>query len=70
LLKLLSFDMVFSGVHRILYDYVAQRRAVIYTPVFDSSQFPVLYLDRNAWTANPTRQSTQYAEAAARPVPE
>lgn len=68
--NLIALAMLFKVVKRILNDYDSQRRAGIKTPVFDSSQFPDLDLDRNAWPANPTRQSTQDAEAAAKPVPE
>ncbi|MOA40618.1 hypothetical protein D3C78_1625100 [compost metagenome] len=38
---------------RILRDYDDQRAAGITTPVFDSSKFPDLDLDRQAWPANP-----------------
>jgi len=40
---------------RILNDYDNQRAAGIKTPVFDSSQFPDLDLDRKAWPANPVK---------------
>jgi AGCS family alanine or glycine:cation symporter len=40
---------------RILNDYDNQRAAGIKTPVFDSSQFPDLDLDRKAWPANPAK---------------
>ena len=42
----------------ILNDYDNQRAAGIKTPVFDSSQFPDLGLDRKAWPANPVKAET------------
>ncbi|KPW44051.1 Sodium/alanine transporter [Pseudomonas syringae pv. antirrhini] len=68
--NLIALAMLFKVVKRILNDYDAQRRAGIKTPVFDSSQFPDLDLDRSAWPANPSRQSTHDAELAGKPAPE
>ena len=49
---------------RILNDYDNQRAAGIKTPVFDSSQFPDLDLDRKAWPANPVKpEPTAHASA-------
>ncbi|MNP64712.1 hypothetical protein D3C76_1602300 [compost metagenome] len=53
---------------RILRDYDDQRAAGIKTPVFDSSKFPDLDLDRQAWPANPPTVTTK-AEAVPQGVP-
>jgi hypothetical protein len=49
------FVALFKIAMRILNDYDNQRAAGIKTPVFDSSQFPDLDLDRKAWPANPVK---------------
>ncbi|MNI81107.1 hypothetical protein D3C73_1376910 [compost metagenome] len=38
-------------------DYDDQRKAGIKQPVFDSSKFADLDLDRNAWPANPQAET-------------
>lgn len=47
--NLIALAMLFKVGLRILQDYDAQRKAGIATPVFDSSQFPDLDLDLQAW---------------------
>ena len=47
--NLIALAMLFKVGLRILQDYDAQRKAGIDTPVFDSSQFPDLDLDLQAW---------------------
>ena len=68
--NLIALAMLFKIVKRILGDYDAQRRAGIKTPVFDSSKFPDLDLDRNAWPANPSQTPVHDAEVAGKPAPE
>ncbi|MNJ01013.1 hypothetical protein D3C73_1605120 [compost metagenome] len=53
---------------RILRDYDDQRAAGIKTPVFDSSKFPDLDLDLNAWPANPPAAAKAEAEAQGVPA--
>lgn len=52
--NLIALFLLFKVGMRILRDYDDQRSAGIRTPVFDSSKFPDLDLDRNAWPANPS----------------
>ncbi|CAH0274879.1 alanine/glycine:cation symporter family protein [Pseudomonas brassicacearum] len=52
--NLIALFLLFKVGMRILRDYDDQRSAGIKTPVFDSSKFPDLDLDRNAWPANPS----------------
>ena len=68
--NLIALAMLFKIVKRILGDYDAQRRAGIKTPVFDSSKFPDLDLDRTAWPANPSQTPVHDAEVAGKPAPE
>jgi len=60
--NLFALAFLFKIAMRILNDYDNQRAAGIKTPVFDSSQFPDLDLDRKAWPANPVK--TEAAPAA------
>jgi len=53
--NLFALAFLFKIAMRILNDYDNQRAAGIKTPVFDSSQFPDLDLDRKAWPANPVQ---------------
>ena len=66
--NLIALAMLFKVAMRILRDYDAQRKAGIKTPVFDSSQFPDLDLDRNAWPANPSHTPVNPVEATAKPA--
>ncbi|MBX8483291.1 alanine/glycine:cation symporter family protein [Pseudomonas cichorii] len=66
--NLIALALLFKVAMRILRDYDEQRKAGIKTPVFDSSKFPDLDLDRNAWPANPTQQPQTGAEAAGKPA--
>ena len=52
--NLIALFLLFKVGMRILRDYDDQRSAGIKTPVFDSSKFPDLDLDRKAWPANPS----------------
>ncbi|BAP42545.1 alanine:cation symporter family protein [Pseudomonas sp. 21LCFQ02] len=67
--NLLALALLFKVAMRILRDYDDQRAAGIKTPVFDSSKFPDLDLDRNAWPANPTQQPQVKAGENAESVP-
>jgi len=53
--NLFALAFLFKIAMRILNDYDGQRAAGIKTPVFDSSKFPDLDLDRKAWPANPVK---------------
>ena len=53
--NLFALAFLFKIAMRLLKDYDDQRAAGIKTPVFDSSQFPDLDLDRKAWPANPVQ---------------
>lgn len=66
--NLIALAMLFKVAMRILRDYDAQRKAGVKTPVFDSSQFPDLDLDRNAWPANPSHTPVNPVEATAKPA--
>ena len=66
--NLIALFLLFKVGMRILRDYDDQRAAGIKTPVFDSSKFPDLDLDLNAWPANPPAAATK-AEAEAQGVP-
>jgi AGCS family alanine or glycine:cation symporter len=55
--NLIALFLLFKVGMRILRDYDDQRAAGIKTPVFDSSKFPDLDLDRQAWPANPPAAS-------------
>ena len=52
--NLIALFLLFKVGMRILRDYDDQRSAGIKTPVFDSSKFPDLDLDRKAWPASPS----------------
>ncbi|WP_030139109.1 alanine/glycine:cation symporter family protein [Pseudomonas fluorescens] len=52
--NLIALFLLFKVGMRILRDYDDQRSAGIKVPVFDSSKFPDLDLDRNAWPATPS----------------
>ncbi|MET0613537.1 alanine/glycine:cation symporter family protein [Pseudomonas caspiana] len=66
--NLIALAMLFKVAMRILRDYDAQRKAGIKTPVFDSSQFPDLDLDRTAWPANPDQTPVNPVDATAKPA--
>lgn len=66
--NLIALAMLFKVAMRILRDYDAQRKAGIKTPVFDSSKFPDLDLDRAAWPANPSQIPVNPAEVTAKPA--
>jgi AGCS family alanine or glycine:cation symporter len=57
--NLIALFLLFKVGMRILRDYDAQRSAGIKTPVFDSSKFPDLDLDRKAWPATPSASAPQ-----------
>ena len=56
--NLLALAMLFNVGLRVMRDYDKQRKAGIKQPVFDSSQFPDLDLDRAAW---PVPNATEMA---------
>jgi AGCS family alanine or glycine:cation symporter len=60
--NLIALFLLFKVGMRILRDYDDQRAAGIKTPVFDSSKFPDLDLDLNAWPANPPAATKAQAE--------
>ena len=51
--NLVALALLFKVGLRVMRDYDDQRKAGIGQPVFDSSKFADLDLDRNAWPANP-----------------
>jgi AGCS family alanine or glycine:cation symporter len=61
--NLIALAMLFKIALRVLNDYDAQRKAGIKTPVFDSSQFPDLDLDLQAWPKPGTAQPAATATA-------
>jgi AGCS family alanine or glycine:cation symporter len=61
--NLIALAMLFKIALRVLKDYDAQRKAGIKTPVFDSSQFPDLDLDLQAWPKPGTAQPVENAKA-------
>ncbi|WHS60309.1 alanine/glycine:cation symporter family protein [Pseudomonas sp. G2-4] len=63
--NLIALFLLFKVGMRILRDYDDQRSAGIKVPVFDSSKFPDLDLDRNAWPANPSAPVAQSDAAKA-----
>ncbi|GAB7530335.1 alanine/glycine:cation symporter family protein [Pseudomonas sp. 3A(2025)] len=67
--NLIALALLFKVAMRILRDYDDQRKAGIKTPVFDSSKFPDLDLDRNAWPANPSQTPQVKTGETADPVP-
>jgi AGCS family alanine or glycine:cation symporter len=64
--NLIALAMLFKIGLRILRDYDDQRKAGIKTPVFDSSQFPDLDLDLQAWPKPGSEQPVAMPEAADR----
>ncbi|WP_342654038.1 alanine/glycine:cation symporter family protein [Pseudomonas sp. F3-2] len=69
--NLIALAMLFKVGLRILQDYDAQRKAGIDTPVFDSSQFPDLDLDLQAWPKPGHAQSVATpAVASSKPATE
>lgn len=71
LVNLIALAMLFKVGMRILRDYDEQRKAGIKTPVFDSSKFPDLDLDLQAWPKTPAAQSAEaQPEAIGSPVTE
>ena len=63
--NLIALFLLFKVGMRILRDYDDQRSAGIKVPVFDSSKFPDLDLDRKAWPANPSAPVAQPDAATA-----
>ncbi|KQW33720.1 MULTISPECIES: alanine/glycine:cation symporter family protein [Pseudomonas] len=63
--NLIALFLLFKVGMRILRDYDDQRSAGIKTPVFDSSKFPDLDLDRKAWPANPSASAAKPDTAVA-----
>ncbi|NUT83199.1 alanine/glycine:cation symporter family protein [Pseudomonas brassicacearum] len=63
--NLIALFLLFKVGMRLLRDYDDQRSAGIKTPVFDSSKFPDLDLDRKAWPANPSAPVTKPDAVAA-----
>ncbi len=63
--NLIALFLLFKVGMRILRDYDDQRSAGIRTPVFDSSKFPDLDLDRKAWPANPSTSAAKPDAAVA-----
>jgi AGCS family alanine or glycine:cation symporter len=63
--NLIALFLLFKVGMRILRDYDDQRSAGIKTPVFDSSKFPDLDLDRKAWPATPSTPVTKPDAAVA-----
>jgi len=67
--NLVALAMLFKVGMRILRDYDDQRKAGIKTPVFDSSRFPDLDLDLQAWPNNPQPEPAEAkAEVARKPA--
>jgi AGCS family alanine or glycine:cation symporter len=66
--NLIALAMLFKIALRVLKDYDAQRKAGIKTPVFDSSQFPDLDLDLQAWPKPGTAQPVANAAISGKPV--
>ncbi|WP_434654391.1 alanine:cation symporter family protein [Pseudomonas sp. Z1-14] len=63
--NLIALFLLFKVGMRILRDYDDQRSAGIKVPVFDSSKFPDLDLDRKAWPANPSTPAAESGNASA-----
>ncbi|WP_434559572.1 alanine:cation symporter family protein [Pseudomonas sp. Z5-35] len=63
--NLIALFLLFKVGMRILRDYDDQRSAGIKVPVFDSSKFPDLDLDRNAWPATPSAPVAESGNAPA-----
>ncbi|WP_434626787.1 alanine:cation symporter family protein [Pseudomonas sp. Z1-29] len=63
--NLIALFLLFKVGMRILRDYDDQRSAGIKVPVFDSSKFPDLDLDRKAWPANPSTPAAESGNAPA-----
>ncbi|WP_256676645.1 alanine:cation symporter family protein, partial [Pseudomonas sp. PICF6] len=63
--NLIALFLLFKVGMRILRDYDDQRSAGIKVPVFDSSKFPDLDLDRKAWPANPSAPVAAPGKASA-----
>ncbi|MFI8395023.1 alanine/glycine:cation symporter family protein [Pseudomonas sp. NPDC079367] len=66
--NLVALAMLFKVGLRVMRDYDEQRRAGVKQPVFDSSKFADLDLDRNAWPVNPPAAAGQ-TETAPQGVP-
>lgn len=66
--NLVALAMLFKVGLRVMRDYDEQRRAGVKQPVFDSSKFADLDLDRNAWPVNPPAAAAQ-TETAPQGVP-
>ncbi|MGE8323710.1 MAG: sodium:alanine symporter, partial [Pseudomonas sp.] len=63
-----ALALLFKVGLRVMRDYDDQRKAGIDQPVFDSSKFADLDLDRNAWPANPqVETATDKAVGQAQP---
>ncbi|WP_434608791.1 alanine:cation symporter family protein [Pseudomonas sp. D2-30] len=63
--NLIALFLLFKVGMRILRDYDDQRSAGIKVPVFDSSKFPDLDLDRKAWPASPSAPAADSGNAPA-----
>ncbi|WP_325918732.1 alanine/glycine:cation symporter family protein [Pseudomonas frederiksbergensis] len=63
--NLIALFLLFKVGMRILRDYDDQRAAGIKVPVFDSSKFPDLDLDRKAWPATPSASAADAGNAPA-----
>ncbi|WP_434570588.1 alanine/glycine:cation symporter family protein [Pseudomonas sp. Z3-8] len=63
--NLIALFLLFKVGMRILRDYDDQRSAGIKVPVFDSSKFPDLDLDRKAWPATPSAPAAESGNAPA-----
>jgi AGCS family alanine or glycine:cation symporter len=55
--NLVALALLFKVGLRVMRDYDEQRKAGVKQPVFDSSKFADLDLDRNAWPANPQAET-------------
>ncbi len=67
--NLIALALLFKIGLRVMRDYDEQRRAGVKQPVFDSSKFADLDLDRAAWPANP-QVETVADNAAAQAQPQ
>ena len=56
--NLIALTLLFNIGLRVMRDYDVQRKAGIKQPVFDSSKFPDLDLDRNAWPVPAAAETT------------
>ncbi|WP_010447733.1 alanine:cation symporter family protein, partial [Pseudomonas asplenii] len=66
--NLIALTLLFKVGLRVMRDYDAQRRAGVSQPVFDSSKFADLDLDRAAWPSNPQAEIADKAAAQGAPA--